>query len=252
MPRFFVDAPLASGMQLALPEPVVRHVQVLRLQAGDALTVFNGDGTAFSATLTDIGKRHATVEIDAAQPADGSDPPYRIELIQGIASNEKMDWLIEKSVELGVDRIVPVTAARSVVRLSGERLLKRHTHWQALVRAACEQCGRNRVPEVTVPQEMDRWLDHAPDRAAPPSTTDTPLQLLLSPRASVRFDALPATAPAAGTRLLIGPEGGWSDEEEQRARDAGYLALSLGPRVLRTETAGMALLAALASRWGGW
>lgn len=267
MPRFFIDSLLTEGDALALPETVVRHVHVLRLQTGDAVTLFNGDGCAFEATLTEVGKKHAHAHVARVIADDGSEPPYRVELIQGIASNEKMDWLIEKAVELGVSRIVPIAADRSVVRLSGERRQRRHQHWIALTRAACEQCGRNRVPEVMEPLDLEDWLDVMRSPSSPSSPAiasdtalrednrlgDEPLKLLLSPRGNHRFDdRLPATPPAAAVQLLIGPEGGWSDNEESMALTAGYQPLSLGARILRTETAGMALLAALAARWHGW
>lgn len=267
MPRFFIDMPLAAGDSLPLPEAVVRHIQVLRLQTGDALTLFNGDGAAFDAKLTALGKKHASVDVFGVCADDGSEPPYRIELIQGIASNEKMDWLIEKAVELGVHRIVPIAADRSVVRLHGERRQRRHQHWIALTRAACEQCGRNRVPDVAEPIELDTWLASVRgpsaqvsaamsaqvSASAQVSTAAASLKLLLSPRGTRRFDTLlPATPPSTTVQLLIGPEGGWSENEETMALAAGYQPLSLGARVLRTETAGMAVLAALAARWHGW
>ena len=240
---------LHAGQALSLPDTVVRHIHVLRLNIGDELTLFNGNGPAFQATLSEIGKKQAMAHITNALPDDHTEPPYRIDLIQGIASNEKMDWLIEKAVELGVSHIVPVGAARSVVRLSGERAERRHLHWTALCQAACEQSGRNQVPTVAAPRSFDTWLESDASVAGQP---EAPLKLLLSPRATVRFSALPATPPAQGVRLLIGPEGGWTEREEDLAIQAGWTALSLGPRVLRTETAGMALLAALAGRWGGW
>lgn len=157
-----------------------------------------------------------------------------------------MDWLIEKTVELGVGEIVPLIAERGVVRLAGERALRRQAHWQALVRAACEQCGRNRVPEVAAPRDLSAWLAQLPD------ASDDELRLLLSPRADVAFDALPATPPRGRVTLVIGPEAGFSPKEEGEIVAAGFSALGLGPRVLRTETAGIAVLAALAARWGGW
>lgn len=259
MPRFFVDIPLATtagGTLVPLPEAVVRHIHVLRLRQDDTLTLFNGDGHAYDTTLIDIGKKQAVVQLGARRDDNGSEPPYHITLVQGIASNEKMDWLIEKAVELGVDRIVPVSAARSVVRLSGERKQKRHDHWVALSRAACEQCGRNRVPEIVAPLDLDHWLAaDATDKTWPGTSTDdgtAPLRLLLSPRATLTFPQMPVSPPTGGVILLIGPEGGWSDDEEAAARAAGYTGLSLGTRVLRTETAGMAILAAFAGRWGGW
>lgn len=267
-PRFFVDMPLAAGTTLSLPAETVRHLHVLRLREGDTLTLFNGDGQAYDARLDLLEKRAAQVGLLARQAtADSAEPPYRIELVQGLASNEKMDWLIEKAVELGVDTITPVLAQRSVVKLQGERLERRHAHWEALVRAACEQCGRNVIPRVRVPQSFERTLAESGGattarivegeirhRPAPPQpeSAATPLRWLLSPRAAMPFSALPVTPPSATVQLWIGPEGGWSDLEEAAAREAGIAALSLGSRVLRTETAGIAVLAALAARWGGW
>ena len=166
-------------------------------------------------------------------------------LAQGIAGGDKMDWLIEKAVELGVTGIAPIIGERGVVRLSGERALKRQAHWQALTRAACEQCGRNRVPEVASPRNLDAWL------ADLPAASEGELRLLLSPRAEVSFASLPAD-PTGPVTLLIGPEAGFSPAEEDTIVGAGFSALGLGPRVLRTETAGIAVLAALAARWGGW
>ncbi|WP_438395437.1 16S rRNA (uracil(1498)-N(3))-methyltransferase [Caballeronia sp. DA-9] len=245
MPRFFVTGPLVAGEIAQLPEDVVRHIHVLRLQINDAITLFNGSGGEYIARLLEIGKRSATVQIDEFTERD-AEPPYRVTLAQGVAGGDKMDWLIEKSVELGVASMIPLIAERGVVRLSGERATRRQTHWQALTRAACEQCGRNRVPNVTPPQDMDKWL------IGLPPAQEGELRLLLSPRAELDFASLPATAPAAPVILAIGPEAGFSPAEEAAIVDAGFVALGLGPRVLRTETAGIAVLAALAARWGGW
>ncbi|WP_116136730.1 16S rRNA (uracil(1498)-N(3))-methyltransferase [Trinickia diaoshuihuensis] len=246
MPRFFVDSSLEPGDVVALPDEVARHVQVLRLAAGDSLTLFNGRGGQYEADLVEIGRRSAVARIGAFEPLD-AEPPYRITLAQGIAGGDKMDWLIEKAVELGVARIAPLTTARAVVRLSAERASRRHAHWEGVVRAACEQCGRNRLPEVDPAQDFSKWLE-----ALPAPADDTALRLMLSPRAATAFASLPAAAPNVEVVLLIGPEGGLSPEEEDAAREHGFAPLSLGPRVLRTETAGMAVLAALAARWGGW
>lgn len=246
MPRFFVDMPLSTSDLLALPEDVARHVQVLRMQPGDALTLFNGRGGQYEARLAELGRRSATVELGAFAAIE-AEPPYRITLAQGIAGGDKMDWLIEKAIELGVSRIVPMGTARAVVRLAGERATRRQMHWQALVAAACEQCGRNRVPEVEPPRELSAWLD-----TLPAALDDGELRLMLSPRAAQPFDALPKQAPLAAVTLLIGPEGGLAPEEEAAATARGFTPIALGPRVLRTETAGIAVLAALAARWGGW
>ncbi|SAL38998.1 16S rRNA (uracil(1498)-N(3))-methyltransferase [Caballeronia concitans] len=245
MPRFYVEGPLAAGHTLSLPDDVVRHVQVLRLSTGDAITLFDGTGGEYHGELVDIAKRTALVRIDTHSGRE-AEPPYRVTLAQGVAGGDKMDWLIEKTVELGVAGIAPLTAERGVVRLAGERALRRQAHWQALVRAACEQCGRNRVPEVAPPRDLSAWL------ADLPAASDGDLRLLLSPRAEVTFDALPVEPPRGHVTLVIGPEAGFSPKEERDIVDAGFSSLGLGPRVLRTETAGIAVLAALAARWGGW
>lgn len=246
MPRFFVNSPLAPGLVVALPDEVARHVQVLRLQAGDTLTLFSGQGGQYAARLVELGRRNALVEIGAFEAVE-AEAPYRITLAQGIAGGDKMDWLVEKAVELGVGRINPLVAARGVVRLSAERASRRQTHWQGVVRAACEQCGRNRVPEIEPARDLSKWLEELPVSIEPGA-----MRLMLSPRASVPFDSLPRLAPDGEVTLLIGPEGGLSPEEEETAMAHGFSGLSLGPRVLRTETAGIAVLAALAGRWGGW
>ncbi|KAI3594873.1 16S rRNA (uracil(1498)-N(3))-methyltransferase [Cupriavidus sp. U2] len=245
-PRFFVDAALAADAVLDLPEAVVRHVQVLRLAPGDAVTLFNGQGGSHAATLAEIGKRHATAQIGAHDASD-AEAPFAVTLAQGLAGGDKMDWLIEKAVELGVAAIQPLQAARSVVRLSGDRALKRQAHWQALVQAACEQCGRNRLPHLAPVATFEAWLAAAPATGA---------RLLLSPRAT---GSLPELAQAhrdawrtEGVTLLIGPEGGLSPDEEDAARRAGFIGVSLGPRILRTETAGLACLATLNAILGGF
>jgi 16S rRNA (uracil1498-N3)-methyltransferase len=245
MPRFFVSGPLVAGEIAPLPDDVVRHVHVLRLQTGDAITLFDGTGGEYNARLLEIGKRAASAHTEAFSDRD-AEPPYRVTLAQGVAGGDKMDWLIEKAVELGVASVIPLTAERGVVRLSGERAMRRQTHWQALARAACEQCGRNRVPEIAPAQDLDKWLDSLPP------AQDGELRLLLSPRAELGFASLPATPPAAPVTFAIGPEAGFSPAEETSIADAGFVTLGLGPRVLRTETAGIAVLAALAARWGGW
>lgn len=248
-PRFFVggaDAVLAAESDFPLPEPVVRHAQVLRLAPGDAITLFDGRGGSHAATLVELGKRHAVARIGAHDAAE-AEPPFRVTLAQGLAGGDKMDWLIEKAVELGVDAIQPLQATRSVVRLSGERAQKRQAHWQALVQAACEQCGRNRLPQVAPVANFETWLAQSGGAGA---------RLLVSPRAQQSLPAFVAERREAlianGVTLLIGPEGGLSPEEEQAARQAGFTGVSLGPRILRTETAGLACLATLNALLGGF
>ncbi|RKP48706.1 16S rRNA (uracil(1498)-N(3))-methyltransferase [Pararobbsia silviterrae] len=246
MPRFFIDTLLQSippGVPLTLPEDVARHIQVLRLAPDDALTLFDGSGGEYHARLDTLGKRSASVTLGEHDPRE-AETPYAITLAQGIAGGDKMDWILEKAVELGVRRMVPLSTTRSVVRLNGERAQRRTEHWRGIARAACEQCGRNRVPEVDAPTDFDAWVDA-------PRTGDT-LRIMLSPRAEGGLERLPEQAPQHDVELLIGPEGGLSPEEETAALAAGYRPLSLGRRVLRTETAGLAVLAALATRWSGW
>jgi 16S rRNA (uracil1498-N3)-methyltransferase len=246
MPRFFVDSTLEPGLVAALPDEVARHVQVLRLQAGAPLTLFNGRGGQYGARLVELGRRSAVVEIGEREAVE-AEPPYRIALAQGVAGGDKMDWIVEKAVELGATRIAPLVTDRGVVRLSAERAGRRQAHWQGIARAACEQCGRNRVPRIEPACDFSKWLETLPGSIEPGA-----MRLMLSPRGSAPFDTLPSAAPAGEVTLLIGPEGGLSPEEEQAALAHGFSALTLGPRVLRTETAGMAVLAALAARWGGW
>jgi 16S rRNA (uracil1498-N3)-methyltransferase len=248
MPRFFTDAPLHAGALLDLPETVVRHVQVLRLKTGDALTLFNGTGGEYPAVLTTLEKRHATAQLGEHDTRE-AEAPYRVTLAQGIAGGDKMDWLIEKAIELGVTDIQPLATERSVIRLDAERAAKRIAHWQALAQAACEQCGRNRVPRILPIRPIAAWLR---ELDAQDAVTSYGWRVLLSPRADSGFDSLPREAPSEPGVLLFGPEGGLAPQEETLAREAGFTAIRLGERVLRTETAGMAVLAALAARWGGW
>ncbi len=245
MPRFFIDAPLHAHALLDLPETVVRHVQVLRLTTGDALTLFDGTGGEYPAVLTTLEKRHATAQLGECNVRE-AETPYRVTLAQGIAGGDKMDWLIEKAIELGVSDIQPLATERSVIRLEGDRAAKRVAHWQALAQAACEQCGRNRVPRILPIRQIGVWLR---DQDA---MTDYGWRVLLSPRADSGFDSLPLEAPSRPGVLLFGPEGGLSPHEEAHAQECGFAAIRLGERILRTETAGIAVLAALAARWGGW
>jgi 16S rRNA (uracil1498-N3)-methyltransferase len=246
MPRFFVGNALQSDEVVTLPDEVTRHVQVLRLQPGDTIVLFNGLGGEYNAEIVGMERRDTQVRIGPHRDIE-AEPPYRVTLAQGVAGNDKMDWLIEKAVELGATNFVPLTASRSVVRLSGERAVRRQVHWQRIVQASCEQCGRNRLPDVAPARDIAAWLDSLPKRPG-----EGELRLLLSPRANVAFSTLPVEPPSGEVTVLIGPEGGFSSQEEAAALDQGFIAMGLGPRVLRTETAGIAVLAALAARWGGW
>jgi 16S rRNA (uracil1498-N3)-methyltransferase len=246
MPRFFVGTSIQTGDIMQLPDDVARHTQVLRLQPGDSIVLFNGEGGEYCAELVEVERRSAIVKINEFRDID-AEAPYHLTLAQGIAGGDKMDWLIEKAVELGASGFVPLTTTRSVVRLVGDRAQRRHLHWQGIVRASCEQCGRNRLPEVAPVREIATWLGALPKTAA-----EGELRLLLSPRGSITFSALPAEPPKGRVIVLVGPEGGFSAAEEAAATGHGFTPVGLGPRVLRTETAGIAVLAALAARWGGW
>jgi 16S rRNA (uracil1498-N3)-methyltransferase len=240
MPRFYCPRPLITGSIVDLPETVAHHLHVVRQQAGDELVLFNGEGGQARARLVDVGKRRASAEVLAFEDVD-VEPPYSVTLAQGLPEGTKMDWIIEKAVELGVSAIQPLAAQRSVVRLSGERAEKRQGHWQGVIVAASEQCGRNRLARLEPLQDVGRWI-------AQPSNGP---RILLSPRATESLAGWARTTPAQAVTLMIGPEGGFSADEEETALAQGALALSMGPRVLRTETAGLAALAVLGASWGG-
>ena len=233
--RAFVDAALSVGTQVALPEAAAAHlVRVLRLREGDACVLFNGDGRDYDARIAASDKRETRVDIVSASDV-GNESPLRIVLLQGIARGEKMDLILQKATELGVARIVPVDAERTEVRLDGERLRKRVAHWRSVVVSACEQCGRARIPEVADPAAIADVARHAADATS---------KLILDPDGEHALPAL-AIGPAATVAIAIGPEGGWSPRDRETLRSAGFEGLRLGPRILRTETAGLAAIAAL-------
>jgi len=242
MPRFYCPQPLAVGATVDLPESVAHHLHVVRLQPGAALTLFDGRGGQYRATLVETGKKRASASVDAFDDID-AELPYAVTLAQGLPEGSKMDWIVEKAVELGVAAVQPLAAQRSVVRLSGERLEKRQAHWQGVIESASEQSGRNRLAQLLPLAEFRRWIDMAPDAQQP--------RILLSPRGTESLAGwAQANAPQPIT-LLVGPEGGFSPEEEDAAIAAGALPLTMGPRVLRTETAALAAMAMLAGIWGG-
>ena len=237
MPRFYLPAPLAPHTTFSLPENIVRHIHVLRLNTDDSITLFNGTGNDFAATLQTIGKRHAECHIHAQRQSE-NESPLAITLVQAVSSGERMDFTLQKSVELGVRAIQPIISERCVVRLSGDRADKRVQRWQDIVIAACEQSGRSIVPTVLPIVSFSDYL-----RQMPPE-----LHLMMSLR---RATTLRDIAPAPQTlRLMIGPEGGWTPAEEQAALEAGVQTITLGKRVLRTETASLAVLAAMQVLWG--
>ena len=232
--RLYVAVPLLVGARIALPETAAGHlVRVLRAQAGDACVLFNGDGHDYDARIVAAGKRDAEVEILAAR-AIGNESPLRLVLLQALARGEKMDWILQKATELGVVAIVPVTSERSEVRLDGERADKRIAHWRSVVVSACEQSGRATVPAVAMPGSLAQAMADLPATAR---------RLLLDPQATQGMRKLDLAA--GGIVLAIGPEGGWSARDLASLRGNGFEGLRLGPRVLRTETAGIAAIAAL-------
>ncbi|WP_303901660.1 16S rRNA (uracil(1498)-N(3))-methyltransferase [Thiohalomonas denitrificans] len=237
IPRIYQPIPLATGQQLELDGNGVNHaVRVLRLKPGAPLTLFNGAGGAFDAVLIKAERRRAVVEVGAFRD-ERTESPLAITLVQGISRGDRMDYTIQKAVELGVTLIVPVVTARTVVDLKGERREKRRERWQSQAVAACEQCGRNRVPDVEPIMSLDEWL-------AQPTESDC---WILDHRAETGLDVDLAGAAAM---LLIGPEGGLTESERDLALSRGYRRLRLGPRVLRTETASVVALTIMQHRWG--
>jgi 16S rRNA (uracil1498-N3)-methyltransferase len=240
-PRFHCPMPLAEGDEIALPDAAAHHAaRVLRLGAGDAITLFRGDDGEFAARILRVEPRGVKVQIGPADAAD-RESPLQVTLVQGLAAADRMDYAIQKAVELGVHAIQPVTTARSVARLDPARAAKRALHWRQISIAACEQCGRNHLPRLHPLLQFDAWL------AAPSAAT---LRLLLAPDAERTLATL--APPAGSIEILVGPEGGLTPEEAAAAQRRGFGALRLGPRVLRTDTAGPALLAALNAQWGDW
>ncbi|MES3025134.1 MAG: 16S rRNA (uracil(1498)-N(3))-methyltransferase [Pseudomonadota bacterium] len=240
MPRFYCPQPLDVGMHIDLPEGVAHHLHVVRLQPGAELDLFNGDGGHYLAELTTVEKRRAGARV-LARVAHDVELPFEITLAQALPEAAKMDWIIEKAVELGVAAIVPLAAQRCVVRLSAERADKRAAHWQGVVVAASEQSGRNRLARLGPLTPFHDYIGQQ----------DLHRRVLLTPRADQSLPDWARRQPPQALTLLVGPEGGYTLQEEAAAVAHGALALSMGPRILRTETAGMAAVAALSALWGG-
>lgn len=249
MPRIHCPQHLSCDAELVLPPQAARHVQVLRMQPGDALTLFSGDDDAeWHATITRMGRSEVQVRIGQSI-VTSREACRSIHLLTGSIANERMDWLVEKATELGAASLTPLIAERSVLKLKGERSEKKLAHWQAIAAAACEQCGRNRVPPVHAPLTLAQWLHaHGTEgqAAASTSTGHGSLRLVLSlqPDARPLWDAVPPSVGGA-VWLLSGPEGGLSATEQAAAQAAGFVPVTLGPRVLRAETAPLAALAVL-------
>ena len=234
MPRFHCPVPLTTGQALSLPPGAARHVQVLRLQPGAVITLFNGEGGEFEATVTRMGRSDVDVEVGAHHAIE-REAPRAIHLLAGITANERMDWLVEKATELGVASLTPLLAERSVLKLKGERADKKLAHWQGVAVAAAEQCGRNRVPVVHPAVSLSDWLAHP---------TQAGQRCVLSLAQGTR-SLSSVTAGDEPLVVLSGPEGGLSPAEEALALSSGFAPVTLGSRVLRAETAPLAVLAAL-------
>lgn len=235
MPRFHCPVLLTVGTELELPGAAARHVQVLRLQPGGVITLFNGEGGEHSATILRMGRSDVAVRVDSHRAVE-REASRRVHLALGMPANDRMDWLVEKAAELGVASVQPLHTAHSVLRLSGERATKKQSHWQAVATAACEQCGGNRVPELLPVRELAAWLGASSGQA--------PLRCVLSLADGTRplAEVLHQAASDAPVLFLSGPEGGLSAAEDAAARAAGFVPVTLGPRVLRAETAALAAL----------
>ena len=239
IPRFHCPFPLSPGAQIDLPEGAAHHaLKVLRMREGDSVLLFDGRGGEWRAEIVGAGKT-ASVALREFNARD-CESPLSVTLAQALPAGDKMDWIVEKCVELGVTAIQPLAAKRSVIKLSAERMDRRVAHWNAVAAAACEQCQRNRVPVVAPVLDLPQYLALA--------KAQNPAGLLLSPEGGTALGALPK--PASPLVIMAGPEGGWEAGELQAAQAAGFQAVTLGPRVLRTETAGAAMIAAMQAVWG--
>ena len=238
MPRFYVDFALSPDSVVELPDNVVRHLNVLRVKNTEEIVLFNGNGKAYPALPEVLEKRRASVRILREEATD-NESPLNITLVQAVSSAERMDFTLQKSVELGVAEIRPVISERCVVRLNGERAEKRVARWQEIVVSACEQSGRNIVPKVLPLTTYAQALQQLPQ--------ETTKLLMSLNRAQKLSDVRPQSGKVV---FMVGPEGGWTEKEEQQAFDAGFQSVTLGKRVLRTETASLAAIAAMQTLWG--
>ena len=238
MPRFYVDFALSPDSVVELPDNVVRHLNVLRVKNTEEIVLFNGNGKSYLALPEVLEKRRASVRILREEATD-NESPLNITLVQAVSAAERMDFTLQKSVELGVAEIRPIISERCVVRLSGERAEKRVARWQEIVVSACEQSGRNIVPKVLPLTTYAQALQQLPQET---------VKLLMSlNRAQKLSDVRPQSGKVV---FMVGPEGGWTEKEEQQAFDAGFQSVTLGKRVLRTETASLAAIATMQTLWG--
>lgn len=238
MPRFYVNFALSPDSVVELPDNVVRHLNVLRVKNTEEIVLFNGNGKSYPALPEVLEKRRASVRILREEATD-NESPLNITLVQAVSAAERMDFTLQKSVELGVAEIRPIISERCVVRLSGERAEKRVARWQEIVVSACEQSGRNIVPKVLLLTTYAQALQQLPQ--------ETTKLLMSLNRAQKLSDVQPQSGKVV---FMVGPEGGWTEKEEQQAFDAGFQSVTLGKRVLRTETASLAAIAAMQTLWG--
>lgn len=237
IPRIYTSYSLTVGQSLVLEDAAAHYLgKVLRMQPGRELVLFNGQGGEFQAQIADMGKKQVTLAIGEFSATD-RESPLQLELAIGVSRGERMDWVLQKATELGVTRITPLLTERTEVKLGGERQDKKVQHWQHILISACEQCQRNILPLLSEPRDLDEWL----------AQVDAQHKFVLHHRDS---SGLPDDTTVASVALLIGPEGGLSDHEIERARVKGFTPLTLGPRVLRTETAPIAAISLVQYRWG--
>jgi len=238
--RLYVRAKLAPGSEISMGEDQTRYLgRVLRLQVGDTLSVFNGEGSEFAATIANIAKDSSLLSI-GERIETNMESPLKLHLVQGVSRGERMDFVVQKATELGVKRVSPVLTKHGGVKLSADRAAKRRDHWQKIAESACEQSGRTRPPLIDMPMPLKIWLESR--------TQDHDIDLILRPNAQASLASIPA--PATKICLLIGPEGGFSGGEYDAAEITGCKAVTFGPRILRTETAAVAAIAVVQSMWG--
>lgn len=236
IPRIFTQQPLSAETTIELePGPSQHLSRALRMQQGSQLVLFDGRGGEYPAVIATVDKKRVGVTVGKHRPIE-RESPLQVHLGIAVSRGERMDWVVQKTTELGIGRITPLLSERTEVKLKGERAQKKVVHWQQIATSACEQCGRNRVPEVTPLQTLQSWLPE----------TQADLKLVLHHRADISHD----TPTPRSLILLVGPEGGLSDPEIAAAEQQGFQSLKLGDRVLRTETAPLAALAILQARWG--
>ncbi len=251
LPRIYCPEEISAGRTFQLPAAASHHaVRVLRLKRGDQLILFNGKGGEFSATIDRIERNATVIEVREHLLIE-RESPLVITLAQAVCAGEKMDWIIQKGVELGVSGIQVLATKLSTTKLLGERAERRATHWRQVAISACEQCGRNHVPQVFPLAPLRDWLGtQMSEQKNSPGATARNLRFILSPSSKKGLGYFTEPLPVSSVTLLVGPEGGLSADEEVAAAVAGFVPLGLGPRILRTETAGLAAIAAIQARWG--